>query len=129
MDERETFEYMTEALRVTRMRLANAREDGNGDLAREYEEELAGRREDRLIALGDWMGAEGGKLPPQEIRPAPGNVDGLTDDLHRNGGNITFTEWVDSPGESESVLVHFPQDDVPGTLACLDALTQWRQAQ
>ncbi len=107
------------------MRLANAREDGNAEDIRLYERQLADHQEHQLIALGDWMRAEGGRLPPRQVRRR-GDLGPLGAELQRRGGALVFTAWQGQP-ESGSTTVHFPADDLPGTLACLDALDRWER--
>ncbi len=105
------------------MRLANAREDGNAEDVRHYERQLADHQEHRLIALGDWMEAEGGRLPPQQVHRR-GDLGPLDAELKRYGGTLVFVGWQ---GQGQAASVHFLAADVPGTLACLDALERWER--
>lgn len=123
--ERDVFVRASDAVRVTQMRLADALRRGDQQSVRRYEQQLAVRHESRLTALGEWMKAEGGRVPPVEVERDGRDLDRLAEGLQRRGGNLSYPE---SDGGSKT-LAHFPQDDVPATLACIDALGTWERQQ
>ena len=62
----------------------------------------------------------------EEFTPAPGRDLGpLIHALRRNGGTLTFAEWVSVPN-SMTINLHLP-DDPEQAAKCRAAIDEWRK--
>lgn len=121
------YEHATESVRVAKMRLANAKTDGDDEKKAMYERDVATYEQQRLLAITTWIDDESGRLPAAAVTTAGRDVSALHARLEVHGGGLIFSGWTSQGTSPMRVDAHFPAEDPQGTLACLDALADWRE--